>query len=63
MTVPCQHPRTGIVTSRPLGGIEDSYAATRVCDRSECIAEAMAWVTKTTYGKPAFHVRDEVSAP
>ena len=61
MTVSCKcsRPRTGIVTSRPLGGIEDSYAATPVCDLPECIAEATAWVERMTHGKKAHHVPDD----
>lgn len=59
MTLPCTHTRTGLVTSRPLGGIEHSYAATPVCDLPECVEEALAWVTRMA-GRPAFHVRDAV---
>lgn len=55
---PCTHPRAGLVTSRPLGGIEHSYAATPVCDLPECIDEATKWVARMS-GKPAFHVLDE----
>ena len=55
----CTHTRTGTVTSRPLGGIEDSHAATRVCNRPECIAEAVAWVERVS-GRKAYHVADEV---
>lgn len=58
MTAPCTHPRRGLVTSRPLGGIEDSYAAAPVCERQECIDEAKAFVTRMA-GKPAHHILDE----
>ncbi len=61
MTVPCQHPRTGVVTSRPLGGIEGEYAAAPVCSDAACVAEAVAWVVRVTNGRPAFYVADEVS--
>lgn len=56
----CSHTRTGVVTSRPLGGIEDSYAATRVCDLPECHQEAFAWVERVSQRTPYF-VADEVS--
>jgi len=60
MTTPCTHPRTGIVTSHPEPGSFSmpSHATTYVCDLPECIEEAKAWVTRMTYGKPAFHVLD-----
>lgn len=58
----CSRPRTGLVTSRPLGGIEDSYAAAPVCSDAACVEEAKAWVTRMAHGKPAFHVVDEVKA-
>lgn len=58
---PCTHPRRGIVTSHPAGYTNGSHAATNVCDRPDCIAEAIAWVERVT-GKPAFHVVDEVTA-
>jgi hypothetical protein len=60
MTV-CQHPRTGWVTSRPLGGIEGPYAAAPVCNLPECIAEAKAWVSERVHGKTAHYVADEVT--
>ena len=61
MTVPCQHPRTGIVTSRPLGGIEGGpHAAAPVCNRAECIEEATEWVVRMSHA-PAFHVLDEAA--
>jgi hypothetical protein len=65
MTDPCTHPRTGRVTSHPGVYVEGSHAATSVCDRPECIDEAVAWVERVTR-KPAHHVLDaqkaEVSA-
>ena len=57
----CTHIKSGIVTSRPLGGIEDSYAATRVCDEPECIGEAIGWVERYSH-HTAHYVADEVSA-
>lgn len=57
----CGASPAGRVTSRPLGGIEDSYAAANVCGRAECIEEAKQWVTRMTFGKPAHYVPDEAS--
>ena len=56
----CTHTKSGVVTSRPLGGIEDSYAATRVCDLPECIAEATEFVERYSH-KTAHYVADEVT--
>jgi hypothetical protein len=56
----CTHARTGVVTSHPVTGSYQpgsSHAATNVCDRPECIAEAIAWVERMTR-KPAHHVLD-----
>lgn len=61
MTAPCTHTRTGLVTSRPLGGIEESYAAAPVCDSRECIDAELAWVARVS-GKPARYIRDEVAS-
>lgn len=59
----CEHkPKSGMVTSRPLGGIEDSYAATRVCDLPECHQEAFEWVERVSQRK-AHYVADEVTQP
>jgi hypothetical protein len=58
MTVPCDHPRTGIVTSHPNGYVEGRHAATNVCDQPDCIAEAIAWVERMTR-KPAHHILDQ----
>ena len=58
MTLPCPHPRTGRVTTHPMGYTNGPHAATNVCDLPECIAEAVEWVQRMT-GKPAKHVRDE----
>lgn len=58
----CEHkPKSGMVTSRPLGGIEHEYAAAPVCDREECIAAAKAWVSARVHGRPAFYVAGEVT--
>jgi hypothetical protein len=59
----CTHPRTGRVSTNPQGYTERPHAATSVCDLQECIEEALAWVTRVTFGLPAFHVRDEVTQP
>lgn len=57
----CEHkPKSGMVTSRPLGGIEHEYAAAPVCNRTECIAEATAWVERVSQRK-AHYVADEVT--
>lgn len=53
----CRHPRTGVVTTHPGSYETGSHAATNVCDRPECIAEAVAWVERMTR-RPAYHVRD-----
>ena len=41
----CDHERHGIVTS---GGEGQPHAATNVCYRDECIADAIAWATSIT---------------
>lgn len=56
----CTHTKSGLVTSRPLGGIEDSYAATRVCDLPECHQEAYEWVERVSQRTP-YYVADEVT--
>jgi len=54
----CTHPRTGVVTSqRERGRYDGPIAVTPVCDRRECIDEALAWVTRMSR-KPAHHVLD-----
>lgn len=57
---PCSHPRTGLVTSRPLGGIEDNYAATFVCDLPECHQEAYEWVERIS-GRTPYYVAAEAA--
>lgn len=61
MTAECRHPRTGLVSSRPLGGIEGEYAAAPVCSDAACIAEAREWVSARVNGRPSYYVADEVS--
>lgn len=51
---PCHHAPTGVVTSRPGDG---SCSHAPVCERPECIAEALAWAARWT-GKPAHLVPD-----
>ena len=63
MTAECRHTRTGLVTSRPFGGIEGEYAAAPVCSDDACIAEAKAWVSARVHGRPAYLVLDEVTTP
>ncbi|HEY2086296.1 MAG TPA: hypothetical protein VGH54_09755 [Mycobacterium sp.] len=58
MSAQCTHPRTGVVTSGPWTAASGSHAATNVCDRPECIAEATAWVERVTR-RPAIYRRDE----
>lgn len=50
----CRHARRGIVTS---GGPETAHAATDVCDRPECIEDAIAWAQSITR-LPAEHIPD-----
>lgn len=54
----CGATSAGLVTSHPLVGIEDYYASAPVCALPACVAEARAWVSRVTFGKPAFHVLD-----
>jgi len=57
MTDQCRHIRTGLVTSRPLGGIEGQYAAAPVCSLPECIAWATKWVERMSR-RAAYYVPD-----
>lgn len=50
----CRHARKGVVTSRPGDG---SCSHAPVCERPECIAEALAWATRMS-GVPARHTPD-----
>jgi hypothetical protein len=50
----CKHARRGIVRAGDPAG---AYASTQVCDRDECITDAMAWATASVH-EPAEHVRD-----
>lgn len=50
----CQHARRGIVTAGGSGG---GHAATNVCDRPGCIADAIAWAEDIT-GQRARHIPD-----
>lgn len=57
-TVPdplCNHKRRGIVTA---GGPKTAHAATNVCDRQECIEDAIEWAEAVTRLR-ARHVRDQ----
>jgi hypothetical protein len=58
----CGATSAGLVTSRPLVGIEDYYASAPVCALPACVDEATKWVTRVTFGKPAFHVLNEVGS-
>lgn len=55
----CHHARKGIVTA---GGRAGAHAATNVCDRPECIADAMFWARAMTGLEPE-HVPDRRPAP
>ena len=52
----CDHARRGIVKA---GDPHGAYAATDVCARPECIADAKAWAEATT-GQPASHRPDQL---
>ena len=58
MSAQCNHPTAGTVTSQQHGMSDEPHASTRVCDLPECIEEAMAWVTRMSHGKPAYHLPD-----
>lgn len=51
----CDHRRAGIVTAG--GGTGEPHAATNVCDRPECIADAVEWARAST-GLTPEHRRD-----
>lgn len=63
MVNPCTHPHTATVTSQQHGMSDEECAATRVCDRPECIAEARQWVSRMMLGKPAYLVPDKAVTP
>jgi hypothetical protein len=50
----CKHVRKGIVRAGDPAG---AYASTQVCDRAECITDAMEWATAQAH-ESAEHVRD-----
>lgn len=62
MVNPCTHPHTATVTSQQHGMSDEECALTRVCELPECVAEARAWVTRMTLGKPAFLVPDKATS-
>lgn len=55
----CDHARRGIVRAGDPAG---AYAATNVCDRAECIADAKEWA-EAQVRQPATHVRDADREP
>lgn len=58
----CEHqPKSGLVTSRPLDGIEGQYATAPVCGLLECIEEARRWVERVSHRK-AYYVAGEVTS-
>lgn len=63
MTNPCSHPRTATVTSQQHGMSDEPCAATRVCDRPECVAEARQWVSRMMHGQPSYLVADKAVTP
>jgi hypothetical protein len=50
----CRHARKGLVSA---GDPKGEFASTQVCDRPECIADAMEWATALTR-LPAEHRPD-----
>lgn len=55
----CRHARTGVVKA---GSAATSYAVVNVCDRPECIAEAIAWADRVTFSRTAVYLADQVGA-
>lgn len=53
----CRHARRGTVAAGDVA--TDQHASTTVCDRPECIEDALAWAQQIT-GLPATHRRDEL---
>lgn len=52
----CRHARKGIVTTGvPMG---QGHASTQVCDRAECIADAIEWARAVSGGKDADYIPD-----
>lgn len=56
---PCPHGRQGIVTS---GGPGQAHAATDICERPSCIADAIEWAEAIT-GLPAAYRPDLPAQP
>lgn len=50
----CKHKRKGRVMA---GAFDGAHASTYVCDRPECIEDAMAWAWATTHLQPT-HIPD-----
>lgn len=55
----CNHVRRGLVSAGDPHGV---YASTQVCDRTECIEDAIAWVRASTHLDPV-HRPDKPAAP
>ena len=47
----CRHKRKGIVKA---GEWDGAHASTAVCDRAECIDDAMAWAKAVTHLESSF---------
>jgi hypothetical protein len=53
----CHHKRRGIVTSGEY--VEgEPHAATNVCDRQDCIDDAILWVNRVILARTAHYVPD-----
>lgn len=53
----CRHARRGIVTTGDYVQGEP-HAAVNVCDRQDCIEDALLWVNRKTLSRTARFVRD-----
>lgn len=58
----CNHARRGIVEAGDPYDPARGHAATNVCDRPECIEDAMAWA-EAVAREPARHRPDRVRSP
>lgn len=55
----CRHARRGLVSA---GDPHGAFASTQVCDRAECIADALEWA-QAEVRQPATHRPDERPRP
>lgn len=56
----CSGPRKGVVTTLAASQSGESFASAPVCDSSECIEDATAWVRRVAR-RAAYHVKDQQS--